>query len=653
LLLSSPNHRTISSIYFQQEVAVVGKRSIRFNVFNYIIILVFVALISRLGYLQIVHGTDNRTKADDNRIRLMTVTAPRGIFYDRNGMPLVSNRPGFSVSLVPISGPIADDVINRLGTILGIRPEEIKQKIKQQDNPLEPIRIKNDVGPDVITKIEEHREDLPGVDIEVQSVRNYVFNELAAHVFGYVGEISDNELIKLKAAGYKTGDIIGKFGLEKVWDKDLRGVDGGAQVEVDVSGRPVKMLGKKEPVLGQSLVLTIDSKIQKVAEKAIDNRLKYLQTKLGNVNAKAAAAVVMNPQTGEILAMVSRPAFNPNLFNGGISAKDWRVINDNPFNPMANRAISGEYPPGSTFKIVTGTAALELGKVTPEEKILDTGHHWLIPKGNALNEALGWINFREALAKSDNVYFYEMGNRLGIDNLEKYARMFGLGDYTGINLPGEADGLVANRKYKEKVFGEDWYLSETFDAAIGQGFQLVTPLQAAMVMSEIANGGHRYRPYLVSKILSPDGATVKTFQPEELGSIKISDRNLNLIRDALHDVALPGGTAAYIFDKFPISIAGKTGTAENPHGDDHGWFVAYAPFDNPTVVVAVIVEQGGFGADSAGPIARKILEAAFDVTPASDPADEMADDNKNKTATNTTTSSPAPSNTVPSTPKQQ
>ncbi|HEY3426646.1 MAG TPA: penicillin-binding protein 2, partial [Negativicutes bacterium] len=578
----------------------VGKHSNRrLDVLGYIVLLVIIVLISRIGYLQIIRGADYKNQADNNRIKLLPIMAPRGIFYDRNGVPLVSNRPGFTVSLVPISGPIPDAVIDRLATLVGMDSAKIRQKINQQDNHLDSVRIINDAGPEIITKIEEHRNDLPGVVIEIESVRNYINNELGAHIFGYVSEISDIELEKRKADGYKSGDIIGKFGLEKVYDKEIRGIDGGGQVEIDVTGRPVRMLGKKEPVMGNSLVLTIDTKIQKVAEKAIDDQLKYLQTKLGNVNAKAAAAVVMNPKTGEILAMVSRPTFNPNLFNGGISSKDWKVINDDPFNPLENRAITGEYPPGSTFKIVTGTAALELGKVTPEEQIFDSGHHWIIPKGNALNEALGWINFRTALSKSDNVFFYEMGNRVGIDNLEKYARMFGLGDYTGINLPDEADGLVANRRYKEKVYGEEWYLSETFDAAIGQGFQLVTPLQMAVVMGEIANGGHRYRPYLVSKIVSPNDETVKTFAPEEMGSVKIADRNINLIRDALHDVALPGGTAAYGFNGFPISIAGKTGTAENSHGDDHGWFVAYAPFDDPTVVVAVIVEQGGFGADSA------------------------------------------------------
>jgi len=603
----------------------------RIEILGYVLMLIIFALITRLVFLQIAHGQDYKRLSDNNRIKLMPIMAPRGLFYDRNNIPLVSNRPGFTVSLVPIEGPISENVINTLATYLNMKPEQIREKVAKLDNPLEPVRVKDDVGPDIVTKIKEHQDELPGVIIEIQSVRNYINKELAAHIFGYVSEISDAELEKKKAQGYKSGNIIGKFGLEQVFDKEIRGEDGGSQIEVDVNGRPMRMLGRKEPVLGNSLVLTIDAKIQKAAEQAIDNRLRYLQTRLGNINAKAGAAVVLNPKTGEVLAMVSRPTFNPNDFNGGISAKNWKAINDNPFNPMSNRAIAGEYPPGSTFKIITGTAALELGKVTPEEKILDTGHHWLIPKGNAMGEALGWISFKDALSKSDNVYFYEMGNRLGIDNLERYARQFGLGAPTGIELKGEAEGLVANQRYKQEVYGEDWYLSETFDAAIGQGFQLATPIQMATVMSQVANGGHRFRPYLVTKELAPDGSVAKTFQPEEVGKVDISDRTLNLIRSALYDVARPGGTAAYVFDGFPIPIAGKTGTAENPHGDDHGWFVAYAPFDNPTVVVAVVVEQGGFGSDSAAPIARKILEAAFNVPPHQDAADQMAEEEAQKT----------------------
>jgi penicillin-binding protein 2 len=601
-----------------------SKHSYQINVFIFVAVVVFGSLISRLAYLQIAHGEDYLKQADNNRTNLMPIMAPRGLFYDRNGEVLVSNRPGFTVSLIPLAGPISDDVINRLANILNMKPDEIKNKISQQANPLTPVRIKSDVDGDTITKIHEQNNDLPGVKVEIEAVRNYLNKELGAHMIGYVGEISDPEYKKRKNEGYELGNIVGKFGLEKVYDKDIRGVNGGERVEVDVNGRSVAMLGKKAAIPGNGLVLTIDAKIQKAAEQAIDNRLRYLQMKLGNPNAKAAAAVVMNPQTGEILALVSRPTFNPNLFNGGISVKDWKEINDNPFNPMQNRTISAEYPPGSAFKIVTGTAALETGKITPEEKILDTGKHWIIPKGNAHGAALGWIDFHVALVKSDNVYFYELGNRLGIDTLEKWARMFGLGSPTGINLPDEGEGLVANRKYKEKVYEEEWYLSETFDAAIGQGFQLATPLQMASLMSQIANGGHRYRPYLVSKIITPTGETIKSFGPEELGSVPMSPKTLNAIRTALRDVVTPTGTAGYIFEGFPVPIAGKTSTAENSHGDDHGWFVAYGPYDNPTIAVAVIVEQGGYGSDSAAPITRKIMEAAFNIPPGFDPADELA-----------------------------
>lgn len=598
----------------------VKRSNYRLDVLAIIILLVFVALVSRLGYLQVVQGKYYGEKADGNRIRLAPIMAPRGMFYDRNGIPLVSNRPGFAVSLLPISGPVPDDIIVKVASILNITPDEIKKKLSQHSGRFEPIRIKSDIGPDIVTKIEERRAELPGVVIEIQPIRNYINNELAAHLFGYVSEINDVELEKAKEKSnvYKSGDIIGKFGLEKVYDRELRGIDGGNQVEVDVTGRPVNVLGRKETVPGKNLTLTIDYKIQKAAEVAIDEQLTYLQTKSEFRNAKAAAAVAMNPKTGEILAMVSRPTFNPNLFSGGISSKDWKALNENPNNPMNNKAISGEYPPGSTFKLVTGAAALELGKVTPEEKILDTGKHWIIPKGNSEGEALGWINFKEALTKSDNVYFYEMGNRLGIDNLEKYARMFGLGVTTGINLQGESEGLVANQRYKEKVYGEEWYLSETFDAAIGQGFQLTTPLQVAVLMSEIANGGYRYRPYLVSKISSDKGEVIKTFAPEEVGRIQLSDRTLTLIRESLRDVALEGGTAAQAFRDFPIAIAGKTGTAENSHGSDHGWFIAYGPYEDPRIVVVVIVEQGGFGTGSAAPIVRKIMEAAFNLN--QDPA---------------------------------
>lgn len=566
-------------------------------------VLVIAVLIGRAAYLQIYQGEYYAGLADGNRIRIVPSMAPRGTFYDRNGELLVTNRPGFSVSLLPLTAPISDDVIDRLSDLLKVPTDEIKTKIAGHSG-FNPIRIKTDVTPDIVSIIEEQKSQYPGVVIEVTPIRDYILKQEGAHTFGYVSEINDTELEKMKDEGYKSGDIIGKFGLEKVYDKELRGENGGQQVEVDVSGKPVQILGRKEPVPGDDLELTIDINLQQAAEKAVDEQL----TQIG---AHAAAAVVMNPQTGEILAMVSRPAFDPNLFAHGISSKDWNQLNNNPYHPMDNKTITGEYPPGSTFKIVTGTAALTEGVVTPDEQIFDSGHHWIIPKGNADGEALGWLNFRTALAHSDNVYFYEMGNRLGIDRLEKYARMFGLGAKTGIDLPYEATGLVANRRYKEKNFDDgEWYLSETFDAAIGQGFNLVTPLQAAMVMGEIAADGKRYKPHVVNRIIAPDGSVVKDFQPELLSQLDVPEEDIKLVQDGLHDVT-KYGTATSSFRGFTVDIAGKTGTAENSQGRDHGWFVAYGPFDNPNIVVAVIVENGGYGSQSAVPIGRKILEAAF------------------------------------------
>ncbi len=585
----------------------------RLKVLGGLIVVIVAILISRIGYLQVYEGDYYARLADGNRIRLIPAMAPRGTFYDRNGEILVTNRPGFTVSLLPLTAPISEDVVARLSALLHVPVSDIQTKIKAHSG-FDPIRIKNDVGPEILTIIEEQKSSYPGVVIEVQPIRNYLYKEQAAHTFGYVSEINDEELEKRKDEGYKTGDIIGKFGLERVYDQELRGRNGGEQGEVDVTGKPVQILGRKDPIPGNDLVLTIDEHIQAVAEKAVDDQLKI-------VGAKAAAAVVMNPQTGEVLALVSRPAFDPNLFAHGISEKDWKKINENPYYPMDNKAITGEYPPGSTFKIVTGTAALTEGKVTPSEKIFDSGHYWIGDKGNSEGEALGWIDFTEAMAHSDNVYFYEMGYRLGIDTLERYARMFGLGAKTGINLPYEAEGLVANRRYKEKVFKDDWYISETLDAAIGQGFNLVTPIQAAMVMGEIAANGKRFQPYLVQRIVGPDGKTVKSFSPVLLSKLDVDPSVIRLVQIGLRDVT-KYGTASTVFGaNFPVDIAGKTGTAENPHGRDHGWFVAYGPFSDPNVVVAVVVEQGGYGSQSAAPIGKKILEAAFGLdTPAAAPS---------------------------------
>lgn len=577
----------------------------RLKILAIILILIIVALISRLVYLQIYQGEYFGKLADGNRIRLVSTSAPRGVIYDRNDVPLVNNRPAFTVELLPSLEPVSPEVVDRLAKLLNLNAEDINNKIANHSG-FDPVTIKVDVTPEIISVIEEQQDLYPGVFIDTKPVRNYIYKTEGVHVLGYVSEISDSELEDKKKSGddsYKLGDIIGKFGLEKYYDTYLRGTPGGEQVEVDVTGRPVQRLGMKEPVAGNNLRLTIDYHLQDAAERAMDEVLSQ-------IGAQAAAAVVLNPQTGEVLAMVSRPNFDPNLFALGISTKDWNVINNNPHYPLDNKAVTGEYPPGSTFKIITGTAALMEKVVTPDELIFDSGQHWIIPKTNADGEALGYINFVQALAHSDNVYFYEMGNRLGIDRLAKWARLFGIGEKTGIDLSYEASGNVACPEYKRKVFDEEWYLAETFDASIGQGFTLATPLQMAVVMSEAATGGKKYKPYLVRDIFDSNGNVIKHFDPVLVRDLNIDPAIAQLVQQGLHEVSTIG-TAASMFRDFPVPIAGKTGTAENSQGREHGWFVAYGPFDNPNIAVAVIVENAGYGATSAVPIGHKILTAAF------------------------------------------
>ena len=576
---------------------------IRLKVLGGLIVFVIMLLVARAGYLQVYQGDEYARRSDGNRTRLVPTVASRGTFFDCNGLSIVENRPSFVVSLLPLTAPIQPEVITRLSELLHVPREEIDAKVKAHTG-YEPIRIKGDVGQDILTVIEEQSELYPGVIIEVQAVRDYLYKAQGAHILGYVSEISEAELDARKDEGYRTGDIIGQFGLERIYDKELRGTNGGELVEVDVTGKPVQILGQKDPVSGHDLHLTIDWRLQAATEKAVDDQLSL-------IGAQAAAAVVMNPQTGEVLAIVSRPAFDPNLFVHGISEANWKMINENPNDPLDNKAITGDYPPGSTFKIVTGTAALSEEVVTPNEMILDTGVYWLGEKGNAGGEVLGWLDFTSALSHSDNYYFYEMGYRLGVDRLEKYARMFGLGEKTGINLPYESEGLAPSREYKEKYLDDEWYDSETLDAAIGQGFNLVTPLQAAMVMGEIAANGKRFQPYLVHKIVDADGKVIKEYKPTLLSTLDVPDEVIQLVQQGLRDVTKEGTAAGVFGAGFPVDIAGKTGTAENSQGADHGWFVAYGPFTNPNIVVAVIVENGGFGSQSAVPIGKRIIEAAF------------------------------------------
>lgn len=591
------------------------KKTGRFDVLFYLITLVFLILGARLFYLQIIEGGYYQAKAEGNRLRMVTMTAARGIMYDRNGQILVGSRPAYTVSIMPSGKDVAPEEVTKLAGYLNKPAAEIQKKISDNKDGYEPIRIATDVPMDVVTNIEEHSHELPGISIDVEPLRYYPYNTMASQLFGYVGEVSEEELAEIKQENPNTlvgaGTILGRSGLESMYDDVLRGVDGGKQLEVDATGRPVEEVERKNTIPGSDIHLTIDVNLQKAAEEAVRNQIDQLRAQ--GIPAQGAAVVALDPNTGAVLAMVSSPEFNPNWFSQGITTAQWNQLNNDKNHPFDNKVISGEYPPGSPFKIVTGVAALDLKKVTPEEQIFDSGRHWLIDKRNAEGEALGWLDFNTALAKSDNVYFYEMGNRVGIENIDKYAKYFGLGEKTGIKLYGEAAGNLASPEYKRKVFDQDWYLGETFDAAIGQSFTLVTPIQMAVLLSQVANGGIRYQPYVVSRVDNKDGTPAEIFGPKKLGVLPVPKNVMDLVRNGLRDVTAEGGTAGDIFKGFPISVAGKTGTAENAHGQDHGWFVAYTPYDKPRIVVVALVEQGSFGDGSAGPIVRDILAAFFNV----------------------------------------
>ena len=574
-------------------------------------VCILLVLLGRMAYLQLFKGDFYGEQADGNRLRRTKVTAPRGIFYDRDGVELVNNLPGYVVALRRQNNPYDEELLRALSEIIDMPVAEMRKKLEENSDSYEPTRLKSNITPEMLTKLEEKKRELPGVMIEIQPVRNYLFKELGVHAIGYVGEVSQYDITQGSYKNMPVGSVVGKFGLEKTYDRYVRGIDGSYDEEVDVAGNVVKQLGQIDPVPGKSLQLTIDKDLQQVMEKAVDDHLAYLRSSGIAPGARAAAIVALDPKTGAVRAMVSRPAFDPNLFVHGISEKDWNIINNDPNYPMTNKVIGGEYPPGSPFKIITGAAALELGKVTPDELIFDSGRHWLIDMRNAGGEALGWLNFHEALRKSDNVYFYEMGNRLGIDNIVTFAKKFGVGSPTGIELEGELSGLLPTPENKKKAFpGETWMLGDTFNAAIGQGINLATPLQLAMVMSCVAADGVYHPPYLVENLLNNDGSIYQKVEHKPARDIGVSINTLRLIQKALEGVAEEGGTAAY-FANLPRQIAAKTGTAENPHGQDHGLFVAYGPVEDPEIVIACIVEQGSFGTLAAGPIVYKVFEEWF------------------------------------------
>lgn len=664
---------------------------VRTYVFRGLVVLAFVVLTGQLWNLQVVQGERYKALADANRFRLQQVPASRGVMYDRTGELLVRNRPTYNVIIIPAylpEDPTAEArVFARLSELLNlpittqyepvasrnngyfqaITHHQFNRQLQRQINnprsrqfaraaqgirdaanqspfaPFLPVTIAADVDPVVVSKIEEDRLDLPGVLIEINPTREYLYGELLSHMLGYVGPIPAEQYEWYEGQGYEITDIIGLAGLEAEYEEWLHGIKGLENIEVDVSGRKIRTVSQDiQARPGHNLRLSIDLGLQEATAEA-------LQEEMDAVGSEQGVAIAMNPQTGEILAMVSLPSFDNNLFSRGITARELSLLSDDPWTPLINHAIAGLYPPGSIYKIIPAAGALQERSVLPDTTFFDEGILYLPNQFEPDNPDLaqpfycwlrtghGEVNLLSALAWSCDVYFYQVGggyypveyDGLGLERLVKYAEMFGLGEPTGIDLPGEVSGLVPNQKWKRINYAETWLTGDTYNMSIGQGFALATPLQMLNATAAIANGGTLYRPHVVKEILDADGNVVDVIEPEVIRRLEIEPQFIQLIQQGLRAVIdWETGTAHENFDVPGVIVSGKTGTAEfcdqYPQCLDrdgrvetsHAWFTSYAPSFNPEIATVVFVYGGGEGSEVAVPVTNKILRHYFDITDA-------------------------------------
>lgn len=593
----------------------------RLKGFFVIVILCVAVILARLWYLQIVKGDEFARLADGNRMRQLRVLPPRGNILDRNGVTLVRSKSSFTVALVPGGLPRdSADTFSLLCEILQISHEELEEAVeKGRGYPYEPVRIMRGVDAATVIAIEENRNRLPGVFIEEEPVREYLFGELASHLIGYLGSVTVEELRELDES-YRGSDLVGKTGIERVYEQELRGEVGTLTVEVNALSRPIQTVSYLEPVPGHNIVLTIDHRLQAVAEQAFEEHILTLREEPGT---QAGGVVVLKPKTGEILAMASIPGFNPELLlDTSTRNQYYNQLIKNPRRPLFNRITQALYGPGSAFKPVTALAILEEGVYRVDQVFNATGvseygvRDWVITNRLA---PLGNITLKEALGISSNHYFADLGTKVGIDRLSEWMRAFGMGEPTGLKLyPVERAGLVPDREWKKAAFAgrpvwdQNWYPSDTEQISIGQGFHQMTILQLAQIYAAIANRGPMYVPQVVREIRTPDGQVVQSFQPQLARVVEASSTHWEAVIDGLRAaVEHPRGTARNAFAGFPTSVAAKTGTWEVAGSTANGVFAAFAPVEEPEIVVVVVVERGIGGASGAAPIARRVMEAYF------------------------------------------
>jgi penicillin-binding protein 2 len=594
----------------------------RFQVVVVVVLGAFIILALRLWYLQLIRGEYYRTLSENNRIRVENIPPPRGTIFDRHGTVLVDIRPGFSLAVIPEDIKDMDGTLTALSQVLGYDKSILEERVEMAESepPFRPIVLVRDMTRDQLAAVESHRFYLPGVVVQVEPRRSYEWPAFAAHLIGYVGEIDERQLKDGRFVGYRQGDYLGKYGVEQQWERVLNGQRGGRQVEVDSAGRQLRVLREAPALPGQNLILTLDANLQRRAEEAL--------------SGKAGAIVALDPNNGDILAMASTPAFDQNRFIRGLSTKDWQGLIDDPMHPLNNKAIQGAYPPGSTFKPVVDTAALEEGVAEPGTILGCQGQMYFGHRFYRCWEKKGHgrLDLYQALVRSCDVYHYQLGLRLGVDRMAEYARRLGYGSRTLIGLSNESRGLVPSSQWKLKRFGIPWQKGEDLSISIGQGFLLVTPLQQAVGYATLVNGGKIVQPRIVQRVESPEGAVLEEIQPQIVGDAKLKPTTMEFLRRAMTGVVQdPGGTGKAA--RLPgILVGGKTGTAqvvrmadnELRNRDlksvpyeyrDHAWFVCFAPAEAPRIVVAVLVEHGGHGGSASAPLARQVLEEFFQIKP--------------------------------------
>lgn len=587
-----------------------------------VVILFFSLVVTRLWFLQVEQGEYYNQLADSNRVRSVEIAAPRGNIYDRKGREIVTNRPSFNVVWMRENNKINDEWLKHLTRLLRQDTTTLLDKIrKMAGTPGHiPVRLAEDIDWETVARIENNRMYLPEIKIEVVPLRIYHFGNLASHLIGYMAEINKTELDKADKTLYKGGDLIGKMGLERLREKDLRGEKGHENMEVNALGFEQQTLKGDEPMPGKDLYLTIDVELQKIAEEEMAAK-KF-----------AGAVVMMEANTGRLLALASAPELHLDEFVGGISQKAWQAMLDNPLHPLINKVVQGQYPPGSTYKPITALAGLAEGVITPDTPVFCPGSMQFANRTYRCwkKGGHGTVTLKRALAESCDVYFYTVGLKLGVDRLARYAKLFGLGEKSGIEMEHEKPGIVPSSEWKKKRYNVKWHEGETLSVAIGQGYDLTTPLQVAQMTTVIANGGTLYKPGVVDKIVDADGKVVDAFQPQILSRLTGQARNLKLVREGMVEAVNSKrgtGREAQIDAQHGIIVGGKTGTAQVvrlaqyihlkeeaiPYEyRDHAWFTCFAPASNPEVVVTVLVEHGLHGGSASAPIAAKLLNKYFD-----------------------------------------